>query len=110
MTSGGPSYFHHVIQNIVLRGLVPNACLVYLDDVIIFGRDEHELLENLLKVLARFEKYRITIKPTKCRFAYPEARYLGHVVSYEGVTMSDERKKHVASLRQPQNVSELYSF
>jgi hypothetical protein len=108
--SGGPSYFQHIIQNVVLRGLVPSACLVYIDDVIVFGKDEKEHAENLGKVLARFEKHRVTCKPSKCKFHFPEVGYLGHVISSEGVTLSDERRKHIANIREPTIVSELHSF
>ena len=108
--SGGPSYFQHVVQQIILKGLVPSCCLVYIDDVIIFGRNQQEHDENLAKVLERFRLHRATIKLDKCRFAFYEVQYLGHLVNKDGVTLTDERRKHIAAIRQPETVSELHSF
>jgi len=41
----------------VLRGLTYDACLVYLDDVIVFGRTFQVQLDSLLKVFKGFEKH-----------------------------------------------------
>ena len=108
--SGGPSYFQRMIQEVVLKGLVPDSCLVYIDDVIIFGKDEAEHNANLEKVLQRFDDFDITIKPAKCHFLQPEVQYLGHKVSKDGVDITDERKKHIGEMRRPVIVSELHSF
>ena len=108
--SGGPSYFQSIVQNVVLKGLVGKACLVYIDDVIIFGKDEAEHLANLEKVLQRFKEFDITIKPAKCFFHHPEVKFLGHGVNKDGIKITDERKEHIGNMRRPETVSELHSF
>ena len=79
-----PATFQHVIQK-VLQDLVPDVCLVYLDDVIVFGKTAEEHLSNLEKVFRRIREVGLTLKPTKCHFLCPEVCYLGHIVSAEGV-------------------------
>ena len=90
--TGGPAYFQAMIQNHVLRGLVPDKCMVYIDDIIIFGRDHEEHARNLEEVLQRLGEYRVTIKPGKSLFCSPEVDYLGHTVNANGVSISRQRK------------------
>jgi len=108
--TGGPAYFQAMIQNHVLKGLAPSICMVYIDDIIIFGRDHEEHARNLATVLQRLGEFNITIKPGKSLFGSPEVNYLGHTVNKEGVSISQHRKMHITKMRQPHSISELHSF
>ena len=55
--------------------------MVYLDDVLVFGRSIAEHNANLTQVLERLRRAGLRLKPKKCRFALKEVEYLGHVVS-----------------------------
>jgi len=50
-----PATFERLMES-VLRGLTYEACLVYLDDVIVIGRTFQEQLDNLQKVFQSCEK------------------------------------------------------
>ncbi|GBM58699.1 hypothetical protein AVEN_256473-1 [Araneus ventricosus] len=50
-----PATFERLMET-VLRGLTSEACLVYLDDIIIVGRTFEEHLNNIRKVFQRLEK------------------------------------------------------
>jgi hypothetical protein len=73
------------LMDTVLRGLTYSACLVYLDDVIIIGRTFQEYLLNLRKVFERFREARLKLNPGKCQLIQKEVKYLGHIVSPEGI-------------------------
>ncbi|GFT53345.1 transposon Ty3-I Gag-Pol polyprotein [Nephila pilipes] len=47
-----PATFERLMETL-LRGLSPEACLIYLDDIIIVGRDFEEQLNNLRKELEK---------------------------------------------------------
>ena len=68
-----------------LTGLVGKYCLVYLDDIVIFGKTIQEHNENLAIVFQRLRELGLKLQPDKCEFVKPELEYLGHVVSAEGV-------------------------
>jgi hypothetical protein len=57
--------------------------MVYIDDVIVFGDTEESYLENLSKVLERFERFGIIVNPEKCSFGLEEVEYVGHSLSAE---------------------------
>ncbi|VDD84458.1 unnamed protein product, partial [Mesocestoides corti] len=46
-----------------LQGLLYQKSLVYLDDVIVFGPTENEMLDILAEVLQRYRQARQTINP-----------------------------------------------
>lgn len=63
------------LMEIVLAGLVGNKCLVYIDDIIIFGKTLEEHNQNLMEVLDRLRKAGLRLKPKKCKFAQLEVNY-----------------------------------
>ena len=59
--------FQHLMQN-TLGKLNLMYCVIYLDDVIIFGRTEEEHLEHLHIVFKRFWEFNLKLKSSKCLF------------------------------------------
>lgn len=60
-------------------------CLVYLDDVIVFGRTLEEHEDRLLKVLGRLEECGLNLSIDKCQFYQPQVKYVEHIVSEAGI-------------------------
>ncbi|GBO00095.1 Retrovirus-related Pol polyprotein from transposon 297 [Araneus ventricosus] len=94
----------------VLRGLTSEACLVYLDDIIIVGRTFQEHLNNIRKVFQRLQKANLDLSPKKCRFFRKEVSYLGHIISADGVKTDPEKTKAVVYWPRPETVHDLRSF
>ena len=55
-----PITFQHLMQN-TLGELNLSLCVIYLDDVIIFGRTEEEHLEHLWVVLECFKEFNLKL-------------------------------------------------
>ena len=49
-----------------MRGLHWKRCLVYIDDILVFGNDFESALHNLELVLDRVAEYGLQLKSTKC--------------------------------------------
>ncbi|GFX01388.1 transposon Tf2-6 polyprotein [Trichonephila clavipes] len=79
-----PATFERLMET-VLKGLTFEACLIYLDDVIIGGRTFEEHLQNIRKVLSKLSDANLKLNPSKCKFFQKEVNYLGHIISAEGV-------------------------
>ena len=92
----------------VLRGLQFETCLIYLDDIIVFGKTFEEMVVNLSKVLNRLETASLKLKPKKCVCSTSE--FLGHIVSSEGISTSSAKTKAVESWRVPRNITEVRPF
>ena len=85
------------LMDLVLSGLQWSQCLVYLDDVIVMGRNFKEHMSNLHNVLQRLREAGLKLKPSKCSFFKREVRYLGHIISRYGVAPDPskiEKKKN----------------
>ena len=80
-----PATFQRTMDS-VLAGLKWNTCLVYLDDVLVFFRSFDELLARLEDVFKRFRRGNLKLKASKCSFATKSLKFLGHVVSSEGIS------------------------
>ncbi|GBN80517.1 Retrovirus-related Pol polyprotein from transposon 17.6 [Araneus ventricosus] len=99
-----------ILMETVLRRLSSEACLVYLDDIIIVGRTFEEHLNILRKVFQRLQKANIKLSPKKCMFFQKEVTYLGHVISAEGVKTDPEKIKAVVDWLRPETIHDLRSF
>ena len=82
--SGAPGSFCR-LMSIVLRDLLWVLCLCYLDDIVVFARSPQELLERLRIALDRLRDVGLKAKPSKCELFKTEIKFLGHMVSADGI-------------------------
>ena len=108
-----PSAFQR-LMNRVLFGLNPEDgpmfVAVYLDDVLIFSRTMEKHLVHLQLVLDRIIQAGLKLKPLKCHFVKQEVRYLGHILTPDGLKPNDDQLLAVKGYPPPQNVKELQRF
>jgi hypothetical protein len=104
-----PSTFERLMET-VLRGLQWKQCLVYLDDVVVFARNEAEMLERLDTVFGRLMSAGLKLKPRKCSLFARETEYLGHVVSANGIHVNPNKVSAVKEWPVPQSKTEVRSF
>ncbi len=80
-----PSWFQWAMTT-VLHGLHGVICLLYIDDLIIFGDSPEELNDNIRKILERLDKYHFRIAIKKCDFEpTQEIEFLGHHISFNKI-------------------------
>ena len=66
--------------------------LIYLDDILVFSSTVEQHMTRLQVVFERLRKHGLKLKPKKCHFFKPEAKYLGHIVSSAGVAKLGKSK------------------
>ena len=69
----------------VVSGLHWTACLVYLDDIIMFSKTVEQHLALLRDVFSRLRQAGLKIKPSKCHLLQTSVHYLGHVVALKQI-------------------------
>ena len=107
--SNAPATFERLTEK-MLAGMQWEECLVYIDDVIVFGRTFSEVLMRLRKVLQRLRDFKLKLKPKKCDLFKKKVKFLGHVVSEEGVECDPDKINSVKNWTIPANVTEVRSF
>ena len=97
-------------MEMVLAGLQHITCLIYIDDIIVFGKDFNSTLQRLEDVLGRLQGACLKVKPKKCRLFQRSVKFLGHVVSEEGIAPDQDKVNAVLKWPRPVNLRELRSF
>lgn len=107
--SNTPATFERMMET-VLQGLTGKICLVYLDDVIVFGKTFEEEEKNLKEVFSRLRRAGLKMSPKKCHLFQREVNFLGHVVSAKGVTTDPTKIEKVANWPRPTDKEGVQSF
>ena len=107
--TNAPATFQRLMES-CLGELHLNWCIIYLDDIIVFSRTPEEHLHRLKAVFEKLRAAGLNLKPSKCEFFKQEIKYLGHVVSKEGVPTDPDKIKSVTEWPQPTIVTEVRSF
>ena len=97
-------------MNLALRGLTYVKCLVYVDDCVVIGRSFDEHLVNLHEVFDRFRQAKLKLKLTKCQVFQHRVKFLGRIVSKDGVEVDPEKVACVEACEFPRNVTELRRY
>ena len=103
-----PATFQNLMQN-TLGELNLTYCVIYLDDVIVFGHTEEEHLERLRVVFKRFREFNLKLKPSKCSFFQSEIMYLAHHVS-RSILPSRENVWAMQEFPMPKTYTQVHPF
>ncbi|KAG5286804.1 hypothetical protein AALO_G00018970 [Alosa alosa] len=104
-----PSTFQRLMQRI-FGDQQCQSLLLYLDDIVVFSSTVQQHLERLDVVLGRLQQEGLKVKLSKCAFFQQEVRYLGHVISDQGVSTDPSKIEVVANWPPPNTITELRSF
>ena len=80
-------------MDFVLFGLSYTTCLVYLDDIITFGKSFEEQLARLREVFSQItcSSENLNLKPSKCSLFRRSVSFLGHIVSEQIMAMQTKK-------------------
>ena len=98
------------LMNMVLRKENWSKCVVYLDDILIFGHTITEHNERLNEVLMRIRDAGLKLSPSKCHFLKTEINYLGHIIDGNGVRTDPAKIKCIKEWILPSCTKELQTF
>ena len=107
--SNAPATFQRLMEN-CLGDLNLRWCVVYLDDIIVYGKSPEEILERLGAVFEKLRKAGLKLKPSKCEFFKEQIQFLGHIVSKEGISTCPEKVHAVQEWPIPKTINDLRSF
>lgn len=105
--SSSPGIFQRIMSN--LLNDIPEV-EVFLDDIIIGSTDIIKHMETLEKVLYRLQSHGMKLKKNKCFFMLTEVKYLGYIISKDGVKVDNEKVQAIKMIPRPNNISDLRSF
>jgi hypothetical protein len=98
------------MMNEILRPFLDKFCICYLDDIMIYSKDVKEHVSHVTQVLEKLKEWKLRCEPSKCEFHITETRFLGFVVSCDGLAMDQRKVSSVLEWKEPRNVTEVQSF
>lgn len=102
-----PGLFQKAI-NEILQNL--HGVRSYQDDLIVFGHTIDEHNQNLLQLLRALDKHNVQINMKKSQFAVTQMKYLGYVISGQGISPDISRIKALKDAPIPDSAEKLHSF
>ena len=104
-----PSTFQSVMLN-TLGELHMTCCIIYLDDVMVFSKEDDDHLMDLRKCFDRLRGDNLKLKPSKCQFFLREIDYLAHHVSKDGIRPSRANVQPILDFPVPTTYTEIRAF
>ena len=102
-----PAYFQ-LLMNKVINGL--KFAMTYLDDIIIFSKNESQHLEHLKTVFSHLREVGLKMKWSKCNFFKSKIHYLGHLIFPKGISPLPNKLDCIQHMPAPKNVKEIKQF
>lgn len=104
-----PATFQRTIDRF-RAGLQNTTVLAYLDDIIILSQSAEDHLKDLDNVFKKLRQFKLHARRSKCRFACNEVKYLGHLITPQGLSVDPEKTQAITQLPPPKHVKALMSF
>ena len=98
------------LMNRVFRDYLDKFVIVFIDDILVYSKDEQDHENHLTLVLQRIREHKLYAKFDKCKFWLKEVAFLGHVVNQNSISVDPEKIKAVLEWQSPTLVIELRSF
>jgi hypothetical protein len=107
--TNAPTYFMYLMDKVFMEYL-DKFVVVFIDDILIFSKNEEEHDEHLRLVLQKLRENQLYAKLNKCDFWLKEVSFLGHIISEGGISVDPSKVKDILSWKTLQNVSDIRSF
>ena len=108
--SNTPASFQDYINMILVKKL-DIVIIVYLNDILIYTKDHSQChVEAVRWILETLRKNGLFANLKKCRFHKDKVRFLGYVVSSQGIQIEDKRIKAVKNWSEPKSVQDIQVF
>ncbi|KAI2644120.1 Transposon Tf2-8 polyprotein [Labeo rohita] len=104
-----PSVFQ-TFMNKVFREFLHQFVVVYIDDILIYFRNQAEHRQHVRQVLQVLRQHHLYLKLEKCELHQPEVQFLGYNISPEGVHMNHDKVLAIQKWPQPNTIKELQRF
>jgi hypothetical protein len=107
--TNAPAYFMNMI-NKVFKEYLDKFVVVFIDDILIYSKNDSEHEEHLRMVLQKLRDNQLYAKFTKCDFWLDEVHFLGHIITKGGIVLDTAKVIAIMDWKTPSTVSEIWSF
>ena len=98
------------LMDVVLSKVAYKTALCYIDDIIIYSRTFEKHLSHLAEVFQLLRGAKLKLKRSKCKFGVGRIKYLGFIISEEGISPCDDKISAIKTFPVPINIRDVRSF
>ncbi|GJW20207.1 putative reverse transcriptase domain-containing protein [Tanacetum coccineum] len=98
------------LMNRVCKPYLDKFVIVFIDDILIYSKDEREHEEHLKAILELLKKEKLYAKFSKCEFWIPKVQFLGHVIDSRGIHVDPAKIESIKDWASPKTPTEIRSF
>nr|GEZ54604.1 putative reverse transcriptase domain-containing protein [Tanacetum cinerariifolium] len=98
------------LMNRVCKPYLDKFVIVFIDDILIYSKDEKEHKEHLKAILELLKKEELYAKFSKCEFWIPKVQFLGHVIDSQGIHVDPAKIDSVKDWASPKSPTEIRQF
>jgi hypothetical protein len=102
--TNAPAHFMYLMNSVFMPEL-DKFVVIFIDDILIFSKNEEEHAEHLRIVLQRLRDHKLYAKFSKCDFWLKEVQFLGHIISDKGISVDPSKIQDVLNWKTPESVS-----
>ncbi|WVZ76112.1 hypothetical protein U9M48_024114 [Paspalum notatum var. saurae] len=106
--TNAPAFFMYMMNSVFMKEL-DKFVVVFIDDILIYSKNEKEHEEHLRVVLTRLREHKLYAKFSKCAFRLKEVGFWGIFVE-KGVAVDPSKVKDVTNRKRPEASREIRSF
>jgi Reverse transcriptase (RNA-dependent DNA polymerase). len=107
--TNAPAFFMNLMNKVFMEFL-DKFVVVFIDDILIYSKSEEEHEQHLRLVLEKLKEHQLYAKFSKCDFWLSEVKFLGHVITAQGVAVDPSNVESVTKWTPPKTVSQVRSF
>ena len=89
------------LMNRVFRPYLDQFVVVFIDDILVYTKNEEEHEQHLRIVLQTLREKQLYAKLSKCDFWLKEVFFLGHIVSAEGIKVDSAKIETIVNWKPP---------
>lgn len=98
------------LMNRVFRPFLDNFVSLFINDTLIYSRSKEEHDQHHRQILETLRAERLYAKLSQCKFWIHSVKFLGHVVSEEGIHVDPPKIKAIEGLAIPRTPTEIRKF
>jgi hypothetical protein len=104
--TNAPAHFTYLMNSVFMPEL-DKFVVVFIDDILIYSKNEEEHARHLRIVLAHLREHQLYAKFSKCAFWLEEIQFLGHVLSAKGILVDPNKVEDILEWKPPTTVHQV---